>query len=213
MRAFVALLLLFTVVGTQSSAQSSDFVWVFLNTNPNRPTIPKAEAESLQAGHMANIGRLAKEGRLLVAGPFYTGGGIFVFRPTTVDSVKLWVSTDPAVKAGRFVLDFYPYRPVVGSICAPGEKYTMTTYHSVRFSAGVGSAADGAKIISEAMAGVTASDTLLAAGSFGTDGGFMIFQNVVDSTRFAGLPSVGKGAITAAVKKLYIARGSFCEGK
>lgn len=213
MRPFVASLLLLASIGTSSSAQSNDFVWVFLNTNPNRPTIPKAEAESLQAGHMANIGRLAKEGKLLVAGPFYGGGGIFVFRPTTVDSVKLWVSTDPAVKAGRFALDFYPYKPVVGSICAPGEEYTMTTYHSVRFSAGEGSSADGAKMVAEAMAGVTTADTLLAAGSFGPTGRFMVFQNAVDSTRFADLAAVKNGSFSAAVKKLYIARGSFCEPK
>jgi uncharacterized protein YciI len=211
MRLLVASILLLMLVGTRSSAQSNDFVWVFLNTNPNRPTIPKAEAESLQAGHMANIGRLAKEGELLVAGPFYTGGGIFVFRPTTVDSVKLWVSTDPAVKAGRFALDFYPYRPMVGSICAPGEKYTMTTYHSVRFTGREGGTVDGSKVLAEVIAGVTTTDTLLAAGSFGTSGGFAVFQNAVDSTRFAGLASVRNGAFSAAVKKLYIARGSFCE--
>lgn len=191
--------------------QTNDFVWVFLNTNPGRPTIPKAEAESLQAGHMANIGRLAKEGKLLVAGPFYTGGGIFVFRATSIDSVKHWVSTDPAVKAGRFVLDFFPYRPDVGSICAPGEKYTMTTYHSVRFTSAPSGSYDGSKVLAEAIAGVSAADTLLASGSFGSAGGFMVFQNAVDSTRFAALPSVRSGAFTSAVKKLYIARGSFCE--
>jgi uncharacterized protein YciI len=206
-----ALVLLVMLASSTSTAQSSDYVWVFLNSNPNRPTIPKADADSLQAGHMANIGRLAKEGKLLVAGPFYTGGGIFVFRPTTIDSVKLWVSTDPAVKAGRFALDYYPYRPTVGSICAPGEKYTMTTYHSVRFMAAEGGTSDGAKIVAECVAGVTTADTLIAAGSFGAQGGFMVFQNSVDSTRFTGLPSVRDGSFTVAVKKLYIARGSFCE--
>lgn len=211
MKKMIAVFLQLVIFSSFSLAQSEQFVWVFLNTNPNRPTIPKAEAESLQAGHMANIGRLAKEGKLLVAGPFYTGGGIFVFRPTSVDSVKLWVSTDPAVKAGRFALDFYPYRPMVGSICAVGEKYTMTTYHSVRFSSREGGTTDGSKVLAEVMAGVTAADTLLAAGSFGPQGGFMVFQNAVDSTRFAGLASVKNGAFSAAVKKLYIAKGSFCE--
>jgi uncharacterized protein YciI len=206
---FAAVLFLMAVPVAQG--QSDSFVWVFLNTNPNRPVIPKAEAESLQSGHMANIGRLAKEGKLLVAGPFYTGGGIFVFRSTSADSVRLWVSTDPAVKAGRFLLDFYPYRPLVGSICAPGEKYTMTTYHSVRFAAVEGRVSDGAKVLGEAMSGVSKADTLLASGSFGREGGFMVFQNAVDSVRFAGLPSVSSGDVTFAVKKLFIAKGSFCE--
>ena len=78
-------------------AQEKSFVWVFLNTNPNRPELPKAEVDSLQAGHMANIGRLAKEGKLLIAGPFYGGGGIFGFRSTTIDTVNEWLSTDPAI--------------------------------------------------------------------------------------------------------------------
>lgn len=211
MKSLLGIALMLTLLAPASLAQSNDFVWVFLNTNPNRPTIPKADAESLQAGHMANIGRLAKEGKLLVAGPFYTGGGIFVFRKTSIDSVKLWVSTDPAVKADRFVLDFFPYRPMVGSICAPGEKYTMTTYHSVRFSTKEGRKLDGSAVLAEAIGRVTAADTLIAAGSFGPEGGFMVFQNAIDSTKYAGLTAVKDGAISYAVKKLFIARGSFCE--
>ena len=203
-------LLFLTLLGVPTIAQEHDFVWVFLNTNPNRPTIPKAEAESLQAGHMANIGRLAKEGKLLVAGPFYTGGGIFVFRPTSIDSLKLWVSTDPAVKAGRFVLDYVPYRPLVGSICAVGEKYTMTTYHSVRFLTATGRTADGTNVVSDAV-GATRADTLIAGGSFAGYGGFLVYQNAPDSTRFDGLSSVRDGSVTYAIKKLYIAKGSFCE--
>ncbi len=198
------------LAGPSAVAQSKDFIWVFLNTNPDRPDIPKAEAESLQAGHMANMGRLAKEGKLLAAGPFYTGGGIFVFRPTVMDSVKLWTATDPAINAGRFVLDFYPYRPLVGSICSVGEKYTMTTYHSVRFSTAEGKTVDGAKIVSDAIA-ATRSDTLIAAGSFVGHGGFLLYRNAVDSTQFDQLSSVRDGSITYAIKKLYIAKGSFCE--
>ncbi len=78
----IAVALQLVILSTFSLAQSDQFIRVFLNTNPNRPMIPKAEAERLQAGHMANIGRLAKEGKLLVAGPFYTERGIFAFRPT-----------------------------------------------------------------------------------------------------------------------------------
>lgn len=204
------LLGMLAVCAGTAMGQTQDFVWVFLNSNPNRPEIPKAEAESLQAGHMANIGRLAKEGKLLAAGPFYGGGGIFVFRRTSIDSARLWVSTDPAIKAGRFILDFYPYRPLVRSICTVGETYSMTTYHSVRFSTVAGKSADGEKVVSAAIA-ATRSDTLVAAGSFAGHGGFLVYQNAVDSTRFDGLNPVRDGSVTYVIKKLYIARGSFCE--
>ena len=138
MKTLLSVAVLLTLLALRIEAQKSDFVWVFLNTNPNRSEIPKPEAESRQADHLANIGRLAKEGKLLAAGPFSTGGGIFVFQRTSIDTVKAWVATDPAVKAGRFILDYLPYRPLIGSICSVGEKYTMTTYHSVRFSTSAG---------------------------------------------------------------------------
>lgn len=56
-------------------------------------------------GHFANMGRLAKEGKLVLAGPFMEGGekrGLFVFDVKTIEEAKKLVETDPAVKAGLF---------------------------------------------------------------------------------------------------------------
>ena len=48
------------------------YVLVVLKTGPTR--MPDGEArKAMFAGHMANIGRLAKEGKLAVAGPFMPG--------------------------------------------------------------------------------------------------------------------------------------------
>ncbi|MCU0453874.1 MAG: YciI family protein [Bacteroidetes bacterium] len=209
MRPFVITMILLVFLGIPTVAQPRDFVWVFLNTDPNRPTIPKAEAESLQAGHMANIGRLAKEGKLLVAGPFHGGGGIFVFRPTGIDSVKQWVSTDPAVKAGRFALEYLTYRPVVGSICAAGEKYTMANYTAVRLVSTT--SIDAPALLHSVLASSTTADTVIAAGTFGDRGGFLVFRNKVDEARFSTLQAVTEGRVAVTARGLFIAKGSFCE--
>jgi uncharacterized protein YciI len=66
-------------------------------------------------GHMANIRRLAAEGKLLLAGPFLeqsgpgTLAGLFVLEAGSMDEAKQLVATDPAVQAGRFVPEVVPW--------------------------------------------------------------------------------------------------------
>jgi hypothetical protein len=54
----------------------------------------------------------------------------------------------------------------------------MTTYHSVRFSGREGGTVDGSKVLAEVIAGAATADTLLAAGSFGTSGGFAVSRTL-----------------------------------
>ena len=59
--------------------------------------------DSIQAGHMANIGRMASQGALVAAGPFLNGGdlrGLFVFAPDA-DSLAGMLAGDPAIASGR----------------------------------------------------------------------------------------------------------------
>ena len=73
----------------------------------------KSARDSLFAGHMANIGKLAKEGKLVVAGPFDKNNlnyrGVFVFNSSSVEETRLMVDTDPAVKAGLFDAIYLPW--------------------------------------------------------------------------------------------------------
>ena len=63
-------------------------------------------------GHMANIGKLAAENKLSVAGPMGENEknyeGIFVFNTSSIDEAKTWLATDPAFQAK--VLDAELYR-------------------------------------------------------------------------------------------------------
>ena len=74
-------------------AQTHTFV--FLNSRKDKPELPKEELDKLMDGHMKNIERLAKEGKLIVAGPFEGGGGIFIMNTSSVKEASEWLSTDP----------------------------------------------------------------------------------------------------------------------
>lgn len=78
------------------------YVFCLLKTGSNA-TATKEEKEKLFKGHMDNIGRLAKEGKLVVAGPFMKNErnyrGIYIFNASNIEEAKEFVSTDPAVQS------------------------------------------------------------------------------------------------------------------
>jgi uncharacterized protein len=83
------------------------YVMAFLRRGPNRPADPQ-KAQELQAAHMKNIGRMAAEGKLVLAGPFLEDGelrGIYVFSVATLAEAEALTNTDPAIKAGSLVME------------------------------------------------------------------------------------------------------------
>ena len=87
------------------------YVIAFLYRGPNRTTDSIKSAE-LQRAHLENIGRLAEEGKLVVAGPFLDHGdlrGIYIFNVTTVEEAETLTATDPAIKAGSLRMELKPW--------------------------------------------------------------------------------------------------------
>jgi uncharacterized protein YciI len=87
------------------------YVMAFLKKGPNRNQ-DSATAAQLQAAHMANIGRMAEAGQLVVAGPFMDNGeirGIYIFNCESVEKAKELTETDPAIKAGRLAMELHPW--------------------------------------------------------------------------------------------------------
>ena len=78
------------------------YVLVILKTGLNT-TATKAQTDSLFKGHMANIEKLAKENKLIVAGPLAKNEkqyrGIFILNTKSLEEAKNWLTTDPAVSA------------------------------------------------------------------------------------------------------------------
>ena len=205
-----------TIQGLTCSAQN--FTFVFLNSKADKKELPAEEVKKIMDGHMANINRLANEGKLIVAGPFEGGGGIFIFKTPSVDTAAKWLSTDPGVQAKRWNVEMFPYQPRTGGVCAVGEKYEMTNYHFVRFKSQVTkstikNAPDILKrhddYIKEQF---SKTGNIITEGIFGErDGGVLVLKGEVQKEIIEADPGVQEALLQFEIKKLYIAKGSFCE--
>ncbi|MFC3160442.1 Uncharacterized conserved protein YciI, contains a putative active-site phosphohistidine [Chryseobacterium arachidis] len=74
----------------------------------------KAKMSEIMKGHMANIQKLADEGKIVVAGPFMGDNkqnfeGMFIFNTKSKEEAEQWVKTDPSVKAGVFNYEIFPW--------------------------------------------------------------------------------------------------------
>jgi len=87
------------------------YVMAFLKKGPKRDQ-DSVTAEEIQKGHMANIQRLADEGKLVLAGPFFDDfdlRGIFIFNVESVEEAEALTNTDPAIKSGRLLMELHPW--------------------------------------------------------------------------------------------------------
>lgn len=73
----------------------------------------KTIVNQLFKGHLENIGKLAKEGKLVVAGPIEKNinqyRGIFIFNVKTKEEAEEILQTDPAIKANLLAADIYKW--------------------------------------------------------------------------------------------------------
>jgi uncharacterized protein YciI len=195
------------LAGVAALAQTKSYTFVFLNNKPDKEVLSKEKSDSIMQGHMNNIGRLAKEGKLLAAGPFEGGGGIFILNTTSVDEANQWLATDPGVKAKRWNLEVLPYTVKTGGVCPVGEKFEMVFYQFLRFTAETTEKTeDSNKVWDDLRQKYKGQDAVIHMGLFGNNlGGIIIAKPeviVVGPTVEQGKPEI---------KKLYIAKGSFCE--
>jgi len=80
-----------------------EYYFVLLTKGPNRNQ-DSATASTIMKGHLGNMQKMYKEGKLKVAGPFAGDDdwqGIFIFDCTNQTEVEALLKTDPAIKAGR----------------------------------------------------------------------------------------------------------------
>ena len=101
---------------TVSIGEMKRYWLVLLQKGPNRSQ-DSTSAEKIQAAHMANINRLAKEGKLIMAGPMGIDDdlrGIFIMNCADSTEVENFVKTDSAVMTGRLIMKYYPWWTMKG---------------------------------------------------------------------------------------------------
>jgi uncharacterized protein YciI len=85
------------------------YVLVLLKSGSNT-SAAKTLTDSLFAGHMKNINRLADNGSLVVAGPFGKNNkyrGLFILNAANFDEAKKLLETDPAIKGKLLEPELY----------------------------------------------------------------------------------------------------------
>jgi uncharacterized protein YciI len=213
--------LFFTLFLTGMAHAGGDkYFFVFLNTNPQAEKLDSVVSMDLQAKHLANITRLHHLGFIKAAGPFERGGGIFIFKASSLKEVKDSLQTDPAIAANRYILETYPMTVLKGKLCDVGEEYDMTTYPTVRLLA-----RDKApKPIPEKMSEENMkpwfgaiekqADVIFAARFDDENGGGFIVTNPKRKNQTELQVALKENNIfTSKIRNLWIAMGTFCETK
>jgi uncharacterized protein YciI len=197
--------------------QDKTYTLVFLNKNPQATELSKEESKKIMDGHMANIEAMAKDKRLLAAGPFEEGGGLFVMNTSSTDDIRKWLAADPGVQAQRWNLEMLPYTPRYGGVCPVQAPYQMVMYSFIRFDAVVSkyTASTYPQIINkhnEFLKKLAETGNVVTEAIFGEhDGGIVVMKGKVTKEIFEADPAVQDGLIELTMKQLYIAKGSFCE--
>lgn len=87
--------------------------FVVLRTGPRTEPLTDAERQQVFGGHFANMSRLAREGRLLLAGPYGRSKtepalrGVFVFDTDDPDTARRLAESDPGFAAGVFQFEYH----------------------------------------------------------------------------------------------------------
>ena len=217
MKSFISLVvLLVSLVAIEATAQEK-YTFVFLHHRTDLPALPKEESDKLMQGHMANIQKMAKDGNLIAAGPLEGGGGIYIFKPSTPKEVEEWMSPDPGVKAKRWNIEILKYEPLVGGVCVANPPYEMTMYTLVQFKPkiykfNVQEAGETVEKHNKFMKQLSNGGNVIAYGSFGgEDGGVLVMKGDVQQEVILQDPAVTAALFEPEFKKLYIAKGAFCE--
>ena len=192
-------------------------IFVFLNKRTDKAELPKEQADKLMEGHMANINRLAKEGKLVAAGPFDGGGGIFIFHSTSLEEVKSWLATDPGVQADRWKIEMLPFQFRLGKDMTLKEPYEMVSYQFIRYTPNI--AKFNIQEVPELfvkhddyLKEIKRTGNAIMEGIFGdTEGGVLVMKGDLDSAVIERDQAVQQGLLQFEIKKLWIAKGAFGE--
>jgi uncharacterized protein YciI len=187
------------------------------------------EIQKIQEGHMANINKMARLGKLMAAGPVADNGdlrGIFIFRAASIDEARALAAEDPAIKAQRLKLEILPWlgSKGIGVKAAeefkknPDMKWTMKKYHLAILKRGPQTeqpAVDAQKILLHHLWNIRRmmdEGKMLVAGPFLNDSdlrGIFVFntESAEEAKAWAEIdPAVKAGRLTAEIRPWFVAK-------
>jgi uncharacterized protein YciI len=94
-----------------------EYYLCFLNEGPNRGH-DELEAAKIQEQHLAYLAEMYQNGYTCITGPFGDEGksrGIVIYAVATKEKASQLANQDPAVQAGRLVVEIRPWWSMVGS--------------------------------------------------------------------------------------------------
>jgi uncharacterized protein YciI len=205
------------LISMTSTVLAKSYVFVFLHKRTDKPELPKEQLDKIMQGHLANIKKMTKEGKLLAAGPFEGGGGIFIFNSSSKEDVIEWMKADPGIQINRWKVEMVLYTPRFGSVCSVKEPNEMTMYSFVHYIPNIAkfNIQEAPEIFNrhdDYLNEIKKTGNVIAEGIFGdSEGGILVMKGKVQAEVFENDPAVREGLLEISLKELYIAKGAFCE--
>ena len=110
------------------------YVMAFLLRGDRVGEYSAEQRQEIQGNHMANIGKMADMGKLVVAGPFFGNEdlrGIYIFDVQSIEEAKALTETDPAIQAGVLKMDLKEWYGSA-ALMMLSEMYPKITKTSIR---------------------------------------------------------------------------------
>ena len=106
------------------------FELVLLRRPASAPDYPEAELDRIQREHLAHHARLRDSGEVVTNGPVVEQPdeslrGLAFYRTGSIEAARLLAEADPAVVAGRLVVEVMTWYCPPGTMSLPGRLVTL----------------------------------------------------------------------------------------
>ena len=127
MTRFALLLLLAAGSAEPQKMQFDKYQLILLRAIPGTPQLSKEDHARLMEGHLGHFVKMAREGKMVVAGPFAeqddkTLEGLCLYHTASVAEARGLAEQDPAVKTGRLRVEAMTWYTEKGALTFPGAE-------------------------------------------------------------------------------------------